>query len=108
MAAAVAGVQATTPQALRRLLVVRDPIHHYLVHDGLAESGLQPLDDEVNRDVRDVDAYPRPTELLRRVYRRPAPAERVQDHRTGIGSELDVPFQQRQGLLGWVAEPFSS
>jgi hypothetical protein len=51
---------------------------------------------------------PRPTELLRRVYRRPAPAERVQDHRTRIGSELDDPFQQRQGLLGWVAEPFSS
>ena len=47
--------------------------------------------------VGDVDADPLPAELLRRMYRRPAAAEGVEDHVALVGEQVDQPLRQLDG-----------
>jgi hypothetical protein len=54
--------------------------------------------------VGDVDPDPLPSELLRRIDRGSAAAERVEHHVAGIGRSGDDAFEQRARLLGRVAE----
>jgi hypothetical protein len=56
--------------------------------------------------VRDVDADPLAPQLLRRVHRGAAAAERIEHHVAGVGGRGDDALQQRDGLLGGVAEAF--
>ena len=51
----------------------------------------------------DVDAYPLPPELLRRIDRRPAAAERIEHHIAGVGGGIgfDDAFEQGEGVSGW-------
>ena len=54
----------------------------------------------------DVDPDPLPPELLRRVDRRAAAAEGIQDDVAGVGGGRDDAFEEGEGLLGGVAEAF--
>ena len=64
------------------------------------------LSDQGNGEVRDVDAYPFAPELLGRVDRRTATAERIDHHVARVAAGPNDAFKQGYGLLRGVAEIF--
>ncbi len=54
--------------------------------------------------MRDVDPDPLALQLLRRMHRRPATAERIEDHVAFVAAGRDDAFKQRDRLLRRIAE----
>src|SRR5439155_18441678 len=72
--------------------------------DFFAERIFQTALNQIDREIGDVDADPLSTEFLRCVNRRSASAEWIEYHIAGIRGGTDNSFEQRNGLLGWIAQ----
>jgi hypothetical protein len=71
----------------------------------LREGVAQPLLDQADGEVGDVDPDPPPPELLRRMHRVAAAAEGVEHEVAGIAGGGDDALEQGDGLLGCVPSP---
>jgi hypothetical protein len=94
---------------LRQLLRARqiDRLTHHLdLVLQLRECVFHTTPDQVDRQVRDVDPDPVPVELLRRMHRRPAPAERIEDDIAGLTRRFHNAFEKVERLLRRIAQTF--
>ena len=69
---------------------------------------MQPVLDQTNSKVRNVDTYPLPLQLLCGNNRRPTAAERVKHRIAFVAASLNDALQQGKRLLSGEAEAFGS
>src|ERR1035437_2407511 len=69
-----------------------------------AERIFQTSLNEIDGEIRDINADPVPTQLLRPVNRRAATAERVEHKPAGIGAGFNNAFKKSLRLLRGIAE----
>src|SRR4051812_26968292 len=73
----------------------------------IGEGGLQALPHDGDGGWRDLNPDPAAIELLRRLQRCAAAAKRVEHQIAGIRASQDDPLQERERLLGQVAQLFA-
>jgi endonuclease/exonuclease/phosphatase family metal-dependent hydrolase len=104
-------------RARSRAFEVFGRTYHFVLQPPLAflaerfgESFFQTRFDQSDREARDVDSDPLPLMLLRRMHRRPATAERIEDHGlvAFVRAHLDDSLKERQRLLCRITEAFFS
>src|SRR5436309_1525061 len=74
--------------------------------DLFAKRIFQSALDQIDREIRDVDADPLSIQLLGRVNSRAASAKRIEHHIAGIARCADDALKQRLRFLCWIAETF--
>ena len=65
---------------------------------------VQPLLDQGDRKVRDINPDPAPIEFLCGVYGSAAPAKRIENNRFRLAGPRNYPFEQGKWFLGRIAE----